>query len=714
MRQFISLQPEKLPEGFDAEIHGEEPIVEVSESKGKIAISYTFPGFFVTEDTRDVEGVKTEFKLVDIKSTGHVELSGKPLLPSFGRYVHIPANCDYTVRVRKSKPLLFDGILVLPAQELLTDSAKRESVFEYDKETYTAKRLYPEELVEVTGPFEIDNYNALLVHVRPLQYNPAQRKLLGYSNITVTIKVLPKKRSRAEFQIPQMGTDREAFGNLFLNPRRNVEERLGIENPVSTLPIPLPSPRGPELLIIYHNTFKNAAEKLAAWKNQRGLITQTISIDDIGNTVAKIKKYLRGRRGSAYARLRYVLLFGDVEHIEPQRNIECPEGENVSDYYYSTKDEPTDTHLVLPWLSIGRIPVDRPADAMCVTDQIIAYEKNPPTDPAYYSKLTFAAYFQDDNMDGRDERGFLQTIEGLRSYMASLGYDTQRIYVSNNPTPQFYVDGTPIPPDVIASFTDAATATQQLIQATTEGRLIIGHRDHGDWNGWAHPPFTIDDLAAIAGTTPSLFYSINCLTGQYDVAEPNESFAEKNLLQDGTAPSLIAATRTSHTWLNNDLIKALYDAMFSGVIATFPGGNASYAVKYNRLGDMLNYAKSYLPITTSGNAAYIKDHLEIYHVIGDPTLEIWKEAPQELKIGARIVNLNLTIRLSACPKGCVLTIWYGDRLIRRIEPSSTIVTLSLRGLAQTPHPLVLLQHPVHVCFWAPGYRYVEVEAEFGL
>jgi hypothetical protein len=38
-------------------------------------------------------------------------------------------------------------------------------------------------------------------------------------------------------------------------------------------------------------------------------------------------------------------------------------------------------------------------------------------------------------------------------------------------------------------------------------------------------------------------------------------------MQAGTAPSLIAATRLSHTWLNNDLIKALYDAMADAITA---------------------------------------------------------------------------------------------------------------------------------------------------
>ena len=166
-----------------------------------------------------------------------------------------------------------------------------------------------------------------------------------------------------------------------------------------------------------------------------------------------------------------------------------------------------------------------------------------------------------------------------------------------------------------------------LIDAVSEGQLFVGHRDHGDPGGWSHPPFTVNDLDKVTGKTTSIFYSINCLTGQFDV-NPIESFAEKNLRMEGTAPSLIAASRVSSSSLNNDLEKALFDATFGGLIPTFPSGTASYPITFNRLGDMLNYSKSYLPISASGSLQYIKDHFEIYHVIGDPTIEILDDCAQ--------------------------------------------------------------------------------------
>lgn len=193
MKEFKSLNPAGLPESFDVEIHGKEPIVQVEELKGRINITYTFPGFYLSDDSLDVEGERISFKGVKIPKAGFLSESGKPLLPSFGRYIQIPFNSDFKFTVKKGKPVQFDDVLLLPAQEELTDNPDEEHTFEYDKDFYSAEEFYPRDIVEVTGPFEVDGYNTLLVHVRPFQYNPAKRKLIGCGNIAVEIVVTPAK-----------------------------------------------------------------------------------------------------------------------------------------------------------------------------------------------------------------------------------------------------------------------------------------------------------------------------------------------------------------------------------------------------------------------------------------------------------------------------------------------------------------------------------------
>lgn len=726
MREFVSLNPEKLPRNFDATIHGEEPIVRIEETPGKITISYIFPGFYLVDDSRDIDNEEIGFKLITIEAVGSLGVSGRPQLPSFGRYVQIPQDTSYELTIEKSKPVFFDNVIVSPYQQMQTDSPAEEAAFEYDREFYSKDLLYPEEIVEVSGPFNLDQYNALLVHVTPFQYNPAQKKLIGYGSVIVSLEIKRSRKARSESAIKPSTASSEmgAFGNLLLNPGSRIGARLNLPEMAPASDISMDEIIGPQIrllpqfLIIYAKELEAAAKKLARWKTRRGLTTKIASIDSIGNDVAKIKKYVRKEKTNN-PDLNYVLLFGDTDTIATETihgGAFAEYGDNITDYYYSTKADPPHqiTSLVFPWLSIGRIPVSKDKDAMSVVDQIISYETEPSSDPEYYKRMAFAAYFQDDDMDGRDDREFLKTMEDIRTSIEPLGYSIKRIYVTSNKNMEFHLDGTSIPDEVKQAVVDPRLATKMLIDAVNEGQLFIGHRDHGNWDGWSHPSFKINDLSKVIEKTTSIFYSINCLTGKFDV-NPRESFAEKNLRMEGAAPSLIAASQVSSSSLNNDLEKALFDATFGGVIPTFTGGTASYPLTFNRLGDVLNYSKSYLPISLSGSPMYIKDHFEIYHVIGDPTIELWTQAPRSISLKAKITTSFkrkvLHIALSECPKGCTITIWADDRMIRRLEPSSSRMAIFIDDIKSSlgENPVEYLQ----VCFHAPGCRYSEVVVKLG-
>jgi len=711
MRKFESLNPKELPEHFNVEEHGEQPIVILNEDRGRIDVSYIFPGFYISDHVRNIGGQDITFKQINISGTGWITESGRPLLPSFGRYVQIPPGCTFSISVKQGKPVIFDNVLVYPSQSMLTDENNEEDVFkdefEFHEKFYRKKSAYPKKIVGKRGPLEVDGYSSLLLNVCPFQYFPSKRRLEGYGNITVTIALKAKKEA-VTISPNDSATNRMAYGNLFVNPEPGVEERVlpGVKYSYSLPPV---KPRGKEFIIIYHEPFKDAAEKLARWKNRRGLRTEIVSINDIGNTVNDIKNYIRSKRNHFFrSRLRYVLLFGDNDHIVPEIKIINATNDIATDHYYATEKDPTGDKYELPWIAIGRIPVRTPDEAKQVVNQIIQYEKMPPDDQNYYDRMVFAAFFEDCDENGWAERAFIQTMEYIRERMCSIGFNIDRIYFTDAPNPQKYVDGTCVPGDVISAMMSGETATNKLVDATNEGQLIIAHRGHGRSWGWLVPKFSTTDLDNVSEKVPTVFYSVNCNSGRFDLPGGTESFAEKILRIDAGAPSLIACTRDGSSWLNNDLMKALFDAMWGNILSSFPP-NVRYPVRNNRLGDILNYGKTYLPLQVGEYPGVVtktvQKHLEISHVFGDPTLEIWKEAPKSISISAILRKSQIYIKLSLCPADAVITIWDGDRLIKRTEPLSTILTISLRGISG---PVLPVRKSIKVCFWAPGYRFVQV------
>ncbi|MFZ2089519.1 MAG: hypothetical protein WAU47_13175 [Desulfobaccales bacterium] len=131
MKKFISLAPAGLPVAFDAEIHGEEPIVEVTETKNAIVISYIFPGFTASEDSTQLDEGLVPFQEVGIKGAGWLSESGKPLLAFFRPVCSHPPQMIFEVSVKKTAPVQFDDILVTPAQEKAMDGME-DLPFEFD------------------------------------------------------------------------------------------------------------------------------------------------------------------------------------------------------------------------------------------------------------------------------------------------------------------------------------------------------------------------------------------------------------------------------------------------------------------------------------------------------------------------------------------------------------------------------------------------------
>ena len=733
MSHLKALSPAGLPANFKLEEHGEKPIVTLSFQENTIRLSYRFPGYSFA----DVSGAagadagpsgQAGFRHeVGIRGTGFLSESGKPLLPSFGRFLQIPPGFAYSVRTEASGFQEQQNIKIRPAQENATD--QDPWTFEFDPATYGRDHFYPEKTVEVSDPFYLDGYRTLCIHVRPMQYNPAKALLHCYSAIDVTVALSPEpgpgQSGHPDHEVPLWAYqdprhNLEGFGNFLFNPERTYFTKAGLRAPQAERVMRRDDQ--PEFLILYADTLHAPARKLQAWKQKCGLDTGIVPVAKLlaplgadsvpADQVTAIKRYLRTMRATPGSPLRYVLLFGDVDAI-PSEERPRPDAASAgrcdtTDLYYFTHRDAEGGECLVPWVAGGRIAARDEGEGLSVVDHIIRYESTPPDDPDYFARMTVAAYFEDRNSDGRANQAYMKTMESIRDHMVSYGFDVQRVYLSNTPSPAEFSDGTPVPlklKEALIDQGDAPLATKKMMALINAGQLIIGHRGHGDRAGWLKPPLRTEDIKTIGGTTPSVFFSISCRTGSFDGARG--CFAEELLAMNGGAPSLIAATELSGSWRNDSMIKALFDAIWPGVIPTYPVTTLRFPVKYYRLGDILDYAKAYLLIAHGVNANTQK-HFEIYHVVGDPTLHIWGSEPAPLRLRTRITEDILVVNMNSCPKDAVLSVWYDEECLWRMAPSGTRLAVPLMLFDQLPDDARSTKrkqpYKLSVYLWAPGHR----------
>ena len=472
---------------------------------------------------------------------------------------------------------------------------------------------------------------------------------------------------------------------------------------------------GEEFLILTHPNIRSAASALATWKDAKGISTSIFDVNDGPgggpDTNIQIATFIEDRYDDCLVRPSYVLLMGDAELIPTFYPTGLADNAG-SDLPYATYDKVLPAPP-FPFFAVGRIPVDTLNQANAVVDKIVQYESSPPflglsSGGPFYTTASEASQFECCQMNqngtpagaqpGTDQRAFIEVSELVRNSMLTQGYAVERIYTktvdgggyclvdpgtgpcppgqlqqpyNGDSTPRRYFNGTLLPADLGGgSGFPWSGSTANIVNAFNDGRFLVLHRDHGWEGGWSNPGFATANANGLTngGLLPVVF-SVNCASGLFDNETAGGTygtnaggvyFSEALLRKaDGGAIGVIGDTRNSPTWANNALTRGFFDAIWPNTVPAFGG-----AVTQRRLGDILNWGKVYLftqvgvPQTAGGvtsGQAWFQDN--IWHVIGDPTLEMWTGNPHRLKLStiASVTTLADRLRLTYPVDGAQIT-----------------------------------------------------------
>jgi hypothetical protein len=414
---------------------------------------------------------------------------------------------------------------------------------------------------------------------------------------------------------------------------------------------------GEELLILTHPDFRPAAEALAQWKTNKGIVTSVFNVNDGPgepgpDTKEQIDAFIESRYHNCQTRPSYVLLLGDVEYI-PTFHVVTKLSDNTgTDHPYAMLAD--NDQLGAPDFAVGRISVDTLEEATTVVNKIIKYESKPPFNPQFYRKPLMAAQFDCCEMNveekGKDQMPFTHKVEerSTRFEWEDPPYEVDRFYVktvesdyqalAGEGVARRYDTGTPLPMNLQEENGFAwkfPGDTQLFADAINEGRFLVNYNAHGFSYGWGTPWFdTYTNGASIHnGDLLPVIFSVSCSTGMFDNEDANgEELANADyptlgewflLNNSGGAVGFIGSSRTAYVDTAETFMYGLFEAAWPSLYSDV------YEPK-NRLGDILVSGKLYLwgQVNAFPDSYYSPmDAFYQFNLLGDPTLEMWTRDP---------------------------------------------------------------------------------------
>lgn len=642
------------------------------------------------------------YRRLTLPGSGTTTEIGRPELPAFGRFVALPQRAQAQVEVLADQVETRSGYLVYPVQEPVTDQGE-EPEFVIDLAAYQRDGYYPSQIVQLEEPAVIRGVQVILLRFHPLQFNAARRELKIHSHFRVRVSFVDGRGLYAEDRL------RSPYFEPLLSSVLLNYSQLG--PPPAELSAPAnDGAKGADFLIITPPDFLAQANLLADWKIRRGIRTEVRTTAETGASAAEIRNYIQNAYETWNPPPSFILFLGDAEFIPPHYETVHPaqppgDTEIGTDLYYATVDG--DDYF--PDISTARISVDTWDEAQNLVLKLVDYERNPPWSTGFYSDVSAAAYFEDEDLPyDREDTLWIRTSEEIHTYLDANGYDTQMIYYAEpSVNPLYYSNGDPLPPYLLRDNGFPWNGdTAQIVNAVNTGRLILNHRDHGVRWMWVQPELHSRDVERLTnGDRLPIVFSMNCETGWFDNetddqghgTEPNEiNFAEAwQRNANGGAAGVIAATRMSYSDYNDHLNKGFYDAIWPDFLPYTPSRGPRPEPQYN-MGHVLNYGKFYLATVYGGNITKIT--FEMFHYFGDPTTEIWTAYPQSLTVSHSPVVLTGVTSFD-------VNVAQDSALVSLVKNGEILATaLSSGGTATVNFPSPLTAGPIHITVTKHDYR----------
>ncbi len=603
-------------------------LTEVTQEKGSQDIKSVYDGEQICFKCKFAKPIveRGEYDRVKVKSLRNIVNPGEPVLPFKTLNILLPqGKTVQSIEVTGNQIHLFGEYHVEPGQEPVPLGSKSNYMAHPDPAIYESMNPFPGKMFTKASIQELRGYKILILNLYPVQYIPKAGKIFYLDSMNVIVNTAPETISDNFRGLPQ---DKTRVLGVVDNPE--VVETYSTSAPTLS--------QSYDYVIITKDSFVSAFQPLADWKNQRGVNTTIVTVEDIYANYSGVdnQEKIRNFIKDAYNNwsIEYVLLGGDGDGddvgeesgdtIIPHRGFYAYVGTNYvdddipADLYYAALDgnwnddeddrwgEPGEDDLYAE-VYVGRAPVDSEAEVSNFVNKTIAYES---TNAPYLMDALMVGEdlewtkwggdYKDEIKDGSSAGGYI-TVGFPDEYNVSTLYDRD------------------LDPDRWDKY--------DLIPMINDGVHIINHLGHA----WVNYVMKMDNSDVDNLTNDEYFfgYSQGCYDGSFDNRGTSGNYSSSDCISEHLTTTSHGAfafignsrygwgNRYSTDGASQHYDREFYDALFGENILNI--GKANQDSKEDNIGFI-------------NNAAMRWCYYEIT-LFGDPETPIWRiPKPPELSV----------------------------------------------------------------------------------
>ena len=523
---------------------------------------------------------------------------GIPNIPYFATSVRIPAKGKAIAEIVDASYVTVENISIAPSKGAIKRNIDPSTVpYEYGK-CYSTDAFVPNTNATNSEAFCIRDVRGTSVYFFPFQYNPVQKQMKVFTEITVKVKFTQEP---SENELTSSFEKIDEFENIY--------RRLFINYGSKTRYTQLQDGHPGRMLIICKDTYQSAMPDFINWKREKGIETEMVLMSAIGTTAANVQTYITNYFNE-HSDLAYILLVGDGGDVPSNVSssgsgwmAETATSDNQYAYLVGN-DHYADVF-------IGRFSGQSVADVQNMVRKVINYEKELSTSDTWLSN----GYGSASNEGGGNSGGHNQG-HGVESDMTHMGYiqtDLENYGYTVTRVNQ-----------ASSGYTSDVALTSSTFNNGVGLACYIGH---GDVQEWTSTGYKNSNVNALTNSKKHPFIiSVACLNGDFN---GNTCFAEAWLRASNnnnpTGALAFLGSTISQDWnppmtAQDEMVDIIVESLDGNIKRTIGG------ISFNGYFRMI---QDFPANSSSGDGVATADAWTIF---GDPSTMFRSKAPQEMTI----------------------------------------------------------------------------------